>query len=234
MEHLIMNSLKLLVVEDEPKIGAFLKEGLEEHGYEVDLVTDGRQGQEKILNPDYAMLIFDVLLPHVTGIELCRQVRKKNTRIPILMLTALGTTDDKVKGFDSGADDYLVKPFEFQELLVRIKALTRRGGEEQRPGNVLVSSGLELDLDSKKARREGKEISLTAKEFRLLEFLMRNQGRVVSKELIAEKVWDLNFDTGTNFVEVYINLLRKKIDKEFETRLIHTRVGLGYCFTDTP
>jgi two-component system, OmpR family, copper resistance phosphate regulon response regulator CusR len=229
-----MSNLKLLVVEDEPKIGAFIKEGLEEQGYDVDLVTDGKKGQEKAQNPEYSLLIFDVLLPHVTGIELCRQVRSKNTQIPILMLTALGTTDDKVKGFDSGADDYLVKPFEFQELLVRIKALTRRGSEPVKQSNLLISAGLELDLDSKKAKRENNEINLTAKEFRLLEFLMRNKGRVVSKELIAEKVWDLNFDTGTNFVEVYINLLRKKIDKDYETKLIHTRVGLGYCFTDTP
>jgi DNA-binding response OmpR family regulator len=150
------------------------------------------------------------------------------------MLTALGTTEDKVNGLDAGADDYLVKPFEFQELLARIKALTRRGSDVSQSNNILKGYDLELDLDRKRAVRGGKIISLTAKEFGLLEFLMRSNGRVVAKDEIAEKVWDVNFDTGTNFVEVYINLLRKKVDKDFEKKLIHTRFGLGYCFTDNP
>ncbi len=231
---LIMSTLKLLVVEDEPKVGAFIKEGLEEQGYLVDLVTDGKIGQDMFENHQYEMVLLDVLVPFVSGLELCTIIRKKDKKVPILMLTALGTTEDKLKGFESGADDYLVKPFEFQELLARIKALTRRGTEAGENQNILKGYDLELDLNKKIAVRGGKKITLTAKEFGLLEFLMRANGRVVSKDEISEKVWDVNFDTGTNFVEVYINLIRKKVDKEFEPKLIHTRFGLGYCFTDKP
>lgn len=229
-----MEENNILVVEDEPKVGAFLKEGLEEQGFEVDLVFDGQMGDTLWSRKPYALVILDVILPYVNGLELCRRIRSANSGIPILMLTALGTTDDKLKGFDSGADDYLVKPFEFRELMARVKALTRRGSNTSEMKNSLNLHGVELDLDKKRAIREGKIIPLTAKEFGLLEFLMRSKGRVVSKEEIAEKVWDLNFDTGTNFVEVYINLLRKKIDKDFQQKLIHTRFGLGYCFTDNP
>jgi two-component system copper resistance phosphate regulon response regulator CusR len=229
-----MSTLKLLVVEDEPKVGAFIKEGLEEQGYLVDLVTDGKIGQDMFENHQYEMVLLDVLVPFVSGLELCTIIRKKDKKVPILMLTALGTTEDKLKGFESGADDYLVKPFEFQELLARIKALTRRGTEAGENQNILKGYDLELDLNKKIAVRGGKKITLTAKEFGLLEFLMRANGRVVSKDEISEKVWDVNFDTGTNFVEVYINLIRKKVDKEFEPKLIHTRFGLGYCFTDKP
>jgi len=229
-----MNELKLLVVEDEPKVGAFIKEGLEEQGYIVDLVVDGKMGKSRIEQNQYSMVLLDVLLPYITGLELCKLVREKDKNVPILMLTALGTTEDKLKGFDSGADDYLVKPFEFQELVARIKALTRRGSEPEDEGKKLVAFDLELDLEKKRAIRGGKTITLTAKEFGLLEFLMRSKGRVVPKDEISSKVWDVNFDTGTNFVEVYINLLRKKIDKDFEQKLIHTRFGLGYCFTDKP
>jgi len=229
-----MNELKLLVVEDEPKVGAFIKEGLEEQGYIVDLVVDGKMGQSRIEQNQYSMVLLDVLLPYVTGFELCKLVREKDKNVPIIMLTALGTKEDKLKGFDSGADDYLVKPFEFQELVARIKALTRRSSEPEDAGKILVAFDLELDLEKKRAIRGGKTITLTAKEFGLLEFLMRSKGRVVAKDEISAKVWDVNFDTGTNFVEVYINLLRKKIDKDFEQKLIHTRFGLGYCFTDNP
>jgi DNA-binding response OmpR family regulator len=150
------------------------------------------------------------------------------------MLTALGTTENKLKGFESGADDYLVKPFEFEELLARIKALTRRGAESLESANMISAFGLSLDLDKKRANRGGQTISLTGKEFGLLEYLMKAKGRVVSKEEISDKVWGVNFDTGTNFVEVYINLLRKKVDKDFDQKLLHTRFGLGYCFTDKP
>jgi len=229
-----MSLLKLLVVEDEPKVGAFIKEGLEENGYLVDLVVNGSLGEAKILNHQYSMIILDVLLPFLSGLELCKIIRDKDKKVPILMLTALGTTEDKLNGFSSGADDYLVKPFEFKELLARIKALTRRESENKESSNILSVFDLELDLDKKRAIRNGKTISLTAKEFGLLEYLMRSNGRVVPKDEIAEKVWDINFDTGTNFVEVYVNLLRKKIDRDFDTKLIHTRFGLGYCLTNTP
>jgi DNA-binding response OmpR family regulator len=229
-----MNELRLLVLEDEPKVGAFLKEGLEEQGYMVNLVTDGILGKDAVESSKYDMAILDVLVPHINGLELCSIIRKKDKSIPILMLTALGTTENKLKGFESGADDYLVKPFEFEELLARIKALTRRVSESLESANMISAFGLSLDLDKKRANRGGQTISLTGKEFGLLEYLMKAKGRVVSKEEISDKVWGVNFDTGTNFVEVYINLLRKKVDKDFDQKLIHTRFGLGYCFTDKP
>jgi len=223
-----------LVLEDEPKVGAFLKEGLEEQGYMVNLVTDGILGKDAVESSKYDMAILDVLVPHINGLELCSIIREKDKSIPILMLTALGTTENKLKGFESGADDYLVKPFEFEELLARIKALTRRGAESLESANMISAFGLSLDLDKKRANRGGQTISLTGKEFGLLEYLMKAKGRVVSKEEISDKVWGVNFDTGTNFVEVYINLLRKKVDKDFDQKLLHTRFGLGYCFTDKP
>jgi two-component system copper resistance phosphate regulon response regulator CusR len=229
-----MNELRLLVLEDEPKVGAFLKEGLEEQGYIVNLVTDGILGKVAVEKSKYDMAILDVLVPHINGLELCSIIREKDKSIPILMLTALGTTENKLKGFESGADDYLVKPFEFEELLARIKALTRRGAESLESANMISAFGLSLDLDKKRANRGGQTISLTGKEFGLLEYLMKAKGRVVSKEEISDKVWGVNFDTGTNFVEVYINLLRKKVDKDFDQKLLHTRFGLGYCFTDKP
>ncbi len=223
-----------MVLEDEPKVGAFLKEGLEEQGYIVNLVTDGILGKVAVEKSKYDMAILDVLVPHINGLELCSIIREKDKSIPILMLTALGTTENKLKGFESGADDYLVKPFEFEELLARIKALTRRGAESLESANMISAFGLSLDLDKKRANRGGQTISLTGKEFGLLEYLMKAKGRVVSKEEISDKVWGVNFDTGTNFVEVYINLLRKKVDKDFDQKLLHTRFGLGYCFTDKP
>lgn len=223
-----------MVLEDEPKVGAFLKEGLEEQGYIVNLVTDGILGKAAVEKSKYDMAILDVLVPHINGLELCSIIREKDKSIPILMLTALGTTENKLKGFESGADDYLVKPFEFEELLARIKALTRRGAESLESANMISAFGLSLDLDKKRANRGGQTISLTGKEFGLLEYLMKAKGRVVSKEEISDKVWGVNFDTGTNFVEVYINLLRKKVDKDFDQKLLHTRFGLGYCFTDKP
>jgi two-component system copper resistance phosphate regulon response regulator CusR len=229
-----MSESKILVVEDEPKVGAFIKEGLQELGFDVDLVYDGQMGERMWENNNYSMIILDVIVPLINGLELCKRIRKKNQHIPILMLTALDTTEDKLVGFDSGADDYLVKPFEFKELLARIKALTRRNAGLVETGNFLIAYDLELNLDKKQAKRGDLLINLTAKEFALLEFLMRSKGKVVSKEEIAEKVWDVHFDTGTNFVEVYINLLRKKIDKDFDKKLIHTRFGMGYCFTDIP
>ncbi|MBZ0245906.1 MAG: response regulator transcription factor, partial [Cyclobacteriaceae bacterium] len=172
------------------------------------------------------------IIPYINGLELCKKIKSNKPDIPILMLTALGTTDDKVTGLDSGADDYLVKPFEFKELLARIKALTRRAFTVSEVANKLKVADLELDLNKKVAIRGGKIIELTAKEYSLLEYFMRNKGRVVSRIDISEKVWDINFDTGTNVVDVYVNILRKKIDKEFPNKLIHTRVGMGYIFTN--
>jgi two-component system, OmpR family, copper resistance phosphate regulon response regulator CusR len=228
--------MNILVIEDEQKVAAFLKNGLEEHGYAVDIAYDGYTGEKLALNKVFDLILLDVIIPVTNGIELCKKIKDVKPNQPILMLTALGTTDDKVTGFESGADDYLVKPFEFKELLVRIKALTKRAHQlpnDNRQANILQVGDLKLDLDKKLAFREGKQIQLTAKEFTLLEYLMRNKGRVVSRVDIAEHVWEVTFDTGTNVVEVYMNILRKKIDKDFPTKLIHTRIGLGYVIQES-
>jgi DNA-binding response OmpR family regulator len=227
--------MNILVVEDEQKVAAFIKNGLEEQGYNVDLAYDGYTGEKLTANKTYNLILLDVVIPLTNGIELCKKIKGTQPNTPILMLTALGTTDDKVAGFDAGADDYLVKPFEFKELVARIKALTKRSAtKHQTPQRsaVLTVGDLELDLDRKIALRGGKTISLTAKEFLLLEYLMKNKGRVISRLDIAEHVWEVNFDTGTNVVEVYVNILRKKIDKDFATKLIHTRIGLGYVIQE--
>ncbi len=224
--------MNILVVEDEAKVADFLKKGLQENGHSVDLAYDGWMGEKLALRNNYDILILDVIIPSVNGLELCKRIREKDQNVPILMLTALGTTEDKVAGFDVGADDYLVKPFEFAELLARIRALSKRNTGIVQTSTVLKIADLELNLDKKTARRGNANIELTAKEFALLEFLMKNKGRVVSRAEIAEKVWDITFDTGTNVVDVYINILRKKLDKNFETKLIHTRIGLGYTLDD--
>jgi two-component system, OmpR family, copper resistance phosphate regulon response regulator CusR len=222
--------MKILVVEDEPKVAAFLKQGLEEQNFEVDIVFEGQMGKRMALGNHYDIILLDVIIPYIHGLELCKIIKAEKPNQPILMLTALGTTEDKVTGLENGADDYLVKPFEFKELIARIKALTRRNTGLSENASTIKVADLELNLDKKTAERQGKTISLTAKEFALLEFFMRNKGKVISRETIAEKVWDITFDTGTNVVDVYVNLLRKKIDRDFESKLIHTRVGLGYMF----
>ncbi|HPF52259.1 MAG TPA: response regulator transcription factor [Draconibacterium sp.] len=220
--------MNILVVEDEVKVADFLKKGLEENGHSVVLAFDGWMGEKLALRSHYDILILDIILPSINGLELCKRIREKDQNVPILMLTALGTTEDKVAGFDVGADDYLVKPFEFAELLARIRALLKRNTGIVQTSSVVKVADLELNIDKKTAKRGNTNIELTAKEFSLLEFLMKNKGRVVSRAEIAEKVWDITFDTGTNVVDVYINILRKKLDKNFDTKLIHTRIGLGY------
>ncbi len=227
-----MEKLRVLVVEDEPKVSSFIKVGLEENGCVVDVAYDGEMGEKLALSKDYQIFILDIIIPHQNGIELCKKIKAVKPSVPVIMLTALGTTDDKVTGFESGADDYLVKPFEFKELLVRMKALTRRTIIVSEVANKLKVADLELDLNKKVAVRGGKTIELTAKEYSLLEYFMRNKGRVVSRMDISEKVWDINFDTGTNVVDVYVNILRKKIDRDFPNKLIHTKVGMGYMLTD--
>lgn len=220
--------MKILIIEDEPKVVDFIKRGLEEQGYEIDVAFDGQLGEKLAKRNHYDIILLDVILPFINGFEVCKRIRETKQDIPVLMLTALGTTDDKVSGFDSGADDYLVKPFEFRELLARIKSLTKRYSGVIRTSNVIKADDLELDIEKKSAIRNGKVIELTAKEFLLLEYLMINKGRVLSRADIAEKVWEVTFDSGTNVVDVYINILRKKIDKDFEKKLIHTRIGHGY------
>jgi two-component system, OmpR family, copper resistance phosphate regulon response regulator CusR len=227
--------MNILVVEDEQKVAAFIKNGLEEQGYSVDVAYDGYTGEKLAVSREYQIILLDVVIPVINGIDLCKKIKTTKPGIPVLMLTALGTTDDKVAGFDSGADDYLVKPFEFKELVARIKALTKRSHLRQHSTyvpNILTVGDLQLDLDRKVAIRGDRTISLTAKEFSLLEFLMRNKGRVISRPDIAEHVWDVTFDTGTNVVEVYVNILRKKIDKDFSKKLIQTRIGLGYVIQE--
>ena len=227
-----MDEIKILLVEDEKKIAAALKAGLEEHGFYVMLAYDGSMGEKLFNNYEFEIIILDINLPGINGYTLSKLIRQKNREIPILMLTALGTVDDKVTGFEAGADDYLVKPFAFKELLARIRSLLRRTIQGLPVGNILQIADLEINLDSKEVLRSGNKISLTAKEFQLLEYLVRNKNKVVSRADIANKVWDIGFDTGTNVIDVYINFLRKKIDKDHPMKLIHTQVGMGYIMKE--
>lgn len=225
--------MKILIVEDEPKVASFIKKGLEENQYEAEIAYDGISADKLSHLYNYDLFILDIIIPGISGLDLCRKLKKLKPDVPVLMLSALGTTDDKLIGFDAGADDYLVKPFEFRELLARVKVLLKKAGLSSETQNKLIIADLELDLDKKDARRGNTHIDLTAKEFALLEYFMRNTGRVLSRNDIAEKVWDASFDFGTNVVDVYINFLRKKIDKGFDRKLIHTRVGFGYIFGES-
>jgi DNA-binding response OmpR family regulator len=229
---LYVADMKILVVEDEPKLASFIKKGLEEQSCEVDVAYDGQVGRNMALNNPYDVIILDVNLPKMNGFDVVQAVRQENIRTPVLMLTAMGSVDDKLTGFEAGADDYLVKPFEFRELMARLRALNKRSSDGGLQSNVIRVADLELDLNEKVARRGDKRIELTAKEFGLLEYFMRNRGRVVSRIDIAEKVWDIHFDTGTNVIDVYVNFLRKKIDKDFPTKLIHTVIGMGYMLKE--
>jgi two-component system, OmpR family, copper resistance phosphate regulon response regulator CusR len=224
----MIENKKILIVEDEVKVATFIKKGLQTQNFETEIAETGSEAKRFFDDGSFDLIILDIGLPDMSGLEVCEYIRQKNTKIPILMLTALGTVADKLSGFEVGTDDYMVKPFDFMELLVRVKALLKRTIEFEQPSEKLQEADLELDLKEKVARREGRVVELTAKEFSLLEYLMLNKGRVVSKVDIAEKVWDINFDTGTNFIEVYINYLRNKIDKGFSNKLIHTIVGMGY------
>ncbi len=224
--------MKVLVVEDEPKLASFVRKGLEEQSCEVDVAFDGQVGRNMALNKPYDVIIMDINLPKMNGFDVVQSIRQEQNRTPVLMLTAMGSVDDKLTGFEAGADDYLVKPFEFRELMARLRALTKRSSDVGMQSNTLKVADLELDLNEKIARRGTKRIELTAKEFGLLEYLMRNRGRVVSRVDIAEKVWDIHFDTGTNVIDVYVNFLRKKIDKDFPHKLIHTVIGMGYMLKE--
>lgn len=227
-----MDEIKILLVEDEKKISSALKTGMEEQGFYVMVAYDGIMGEKLFTNYDFDLVILDINLPDINGYMLSRIIRQKNRDIPILMLTALGTVEDKIEGFEAGADDYLVKPFAFKELLARIKSLLRRTIHGSPTGNILRIADLEINLDSKEVIRSGNKISLTAKEFQLLEYLVRNKNKVVSRADIAGKVWDIGFDTGTNVIDVYINFLRKKIDKDHSSKLIHTQIGMGYIMKE--
>ncbi len=221
--------MKILLVEDEPKVAAFIKKGLEEQQHEITEAYDGLMGKRFAFESDFDLIVLDINLPLLNGIELCRLIRKENNSIPILMLTALGTTDDKVIGFNAGADDYLVKPFQFRELIARVNALGRRKNLKQEETIISVAD-LSVNLQTMEVKRSNVLIKLTAKEFRLLEFFLRNKGRVLSRIDISEAIWDEQFESGSNVIDVYVNYLRNKIDKNFSPKLIHTIVGLGYAF----
>jgi len=218
--------MKILIVEDEKKIASFIKRGLTEEGYIVNTAYDGLEALNATLKNEYDLIVLDIMLPKMDGIELCLSLRKNNFKNPILMLTAKDQLEDKIKGLDSGADDYLTKPFAFEELLARIRALLRKSNNQI--SNILKVEDLEMDLITHKVKRGDKEIALTLKEFTLLEFLMRHPNQIITRNMIAEHVWDINFDTGTNIIDVYINYLRKKIDTEGKKKLIHTIRGRGY------
>lgn len=218
--------MRILIIEDEKKIASFLKRGFKEEGYAVDLAHDGIEGEFLAATNEYDAIILDIMLPKLDGVKLCKSLREKKITTPIIMVTAKDAVSDKVKGLDSGADDYLTKPFAFEELLARVRALLRK-----RDGTAAAKfkvDDLELDPVSHEVTRAGKEIVLTAKEYALLEYLMRNAGTVITRTMIAEHVWDINFDTDTNVIDVYVNYLRNKIDDGHKKALIQTVRGRGY------
>lgn len=221
--------MEILIVEDDLRVSELIQRGLQEQGFVTTVAYDGLSGKKLAAQNHYDLAILDIILPKMDGLDLCKYLRDTNPDIPIIMLTALGTTDDKVEGFDAGADDYLVKPFEMRELLARMRVLLKRKNNPTRTsGNILKYADLEMNLDTKIVKRNDSEINLTPKEFNLLKFMLQNPERVLSRVEIAEKVWDTHFDTGTNFIDVYINYLRKKIEKNFDQKLIHTKSGMGF------
>ena len=222
----------ILVIEDEHNVAIFIKQGLEDTGYTTLLAYDGNMAFELLNQNTVDLVLLDIILPGMDGREIAREIKKRESAPPILMLTALGTTENIVQGLDSGADDYLVKPFKFSELLARIRALTRRSNTHIKIGGKIIVQDLELDSNTKIVKRGGIEIKLTTTEFRLLEFLMKNKNRVSSRVDILESVWDINFNMATNVVDVYINYLRNKIDKDFDNKLIQTVIGMGYVIRE--
>jgi heavy metal response regulator len=222
--------MRILVIEDEKKVADFIKRGLKEEGYAVDVASDGEEGLFQAMEIAYDLILLDLMLPKLDGISLCKKLRQNNIRTPLIMLTAKDSVKDKVTGLDSGADDYLTKPFSFEELLARIRALLRKGINNL-PTRLQVAD-LVLDLVSHKVWRAKEEITLTAKEYSLMEYFMRNPGVVITRTMIAEHVWDINFDTFTNVIDVYVNYLRNKIDKEQNKKLIHTVRGRGYILKE--
>lgn len=226
---------QILVVEDEERVAGLLKAGLEESGFQVMVAFDGMMALRLFKSNRFDLVLSDIVLPKINGFELCKEIRELNPGTPVLMLTALGTTDDKLEGFDAGADDYLVKPFDFRELCARINVLLKRSKEiAPAQPEILRYEDLVIELRTLKVSRSGIDIKLSPKEYNLLVYMVENAGRVLSRAEIAAEVWNTHFDTGTNFIDVYINYLRKKIDKDFEPKLIHTRTGMGFILTGKP
>jgi len=224
--------MKVLLIEDEVKAVQALTRGLNEYQIDVDFAYDGTTGCKLAEANEYDVIISDIIVPGINGFDLTRELRNRGITTPVLLLTALSSTDDKVTGLEVGADDYLTKPYEFKELLARVKALSRRGKEPPMPKITLSFGDTEMNLTSKEVFRQGKKIDLTPKEFALMEYFIRHKGRAISKAEIADKVWDINFETTSNVVEVYVNYLRNKIDKPFEKKIIHTVFGVGYILKD--
>jgi two-component system copper resistance phosphate regulon response regulator CusR len=225
-----MSGSRILVVEDERRLAEILQKQLNESGFRADIASDGFVGKKMMEQTHYDLVILDINLPLMNGYELCSEIRKTNHNTPIIMLTALGTPENKLIGFGSGADDYVLKPFDFRELLARINVFLKRSNITIAQDRKLRIADLEMDLDSKTVIRAGKKIELTSKEFSLLETLLKKRDKVLTREYIIEKVWNLDFETGTNIIDVYLNYLRKKIDRDFEPKLIHTKFGFGfYC-----
>lgn len=222
--------MRILVVEDEKKVASFIKKGLEEEYYSVDVAFDGKEGLKLALSEEYDLIILDLMLPFKDGLSILKELRAEKIFTPVLILTARDTIQDKVTGLDSGADDYLAKPFSFEELLARIRALLRRNSVDK--NNILKAGDLKLDTQAHKAYRNDIEIQLTAKEYAILEYLMRNKNRVVSRTKISEHIYEFHFDPETNVIDVYINKLRNKVDKGFEKPIIHTVRGVGYLIKD--
>ena len=222
--------MRVLLVEDDERIAGFVSKGLRENSYAVDVVTDGNKALYQILLNQYDVIILDVMLPGTDGFNVCREVRKSGNQTPILMLTARDAVEDKITGLDTGADDYITKPFAFEELLARLRALLRRQSKVR--SSAILVSDLEIDTTARRVRRAGREIALTAKEYALLEYLARERGKVVGRTDISEHVWDETFDPFSNLIEVYIRRLRAKIDEGYEPQLIHTRRGSGYVLDD--
>jgi len=224
-----MQGINLLIVEDEQRLAEILKKQFEDTGFTANIANDGYVGKQMVEKDNYDLIILDINLPLLNGYDLCKEIRKTNRNIPIIMLTALGSVENKMAGFDTGADDYVIKPFDFRELLARVNVFLRRS-DSSIVSQKLRIADLELDLDTKTVTRAQKRIDLTAKECSLLETFLKNRGKILTREFIIEQVWGFDFDPSTNIIDVYVNYLRKKIDKDFEPKLIHTKFGFGfYC-----
>lgn len=226
--------MKILLIEDEAAVISLIERGLKEKGMEVSVAMDGVTGLQMVRDHSFNLIVLDIMLPGMNGVQICKEIRSLGLDLPVLMLTALGSTENIVTGLDSGADDYMVKPFKINELVARVNALGRRTFKKTQSAepHILQIANLKLDTDAKMALRDEEVISLTSTEYKLLEFFMKNQARVLSRMEILENVWDIDFNLGTNVVDVYVNYLRKKIDKNRENKLIHTMIGMGYMMKE--